>query len=148
MSALSKTLILRIEPSFDDPRKFAAEINILHGNEVRVDQTHRRWIMRDATSAQFAACVVRYHAHPYGVIAWDRGKPRAARRCSKALTCAAGFVAARYTCDLEVFDTSDVPGNRIGQPPFRELHMVEVEMQIKIGMAHCLDRSQCLFGAR
>jgi hypothetical protein len=55
MSALSKTLILRIEPSFDDPRKFAAEINILHGNEVRVDQTHRRWIMRDATSAQFAA---------------------------------------------------------------------------------------------
>jgi hypothetical protein len=53
----------------------------------------------------------------------------------------ARFVTSGYACDLEVLDVADVPGNRIGEVSFRELHVVDVKMEMKVVIAYRLDRS-------
>ena len=53
---------------------------------------------------------------------------------------AARFVTSGYACDLEMLDAPDVPGNRIGEASFRELHVVDVKMEMKVVIAYRLDR--------
>ena len=53
---------------------------------------------------------------------------------------AARFVTSGYACDLEVLDAPDVPGNRISEVSFRELHVVDVKMEMKVVIAYRLDR--------
>ena len=53
---------------------------------------------------------------------------------------AAGFVTTGHACDLDMFDAPDVPGDGIGKAPFRELQMIDVEVQMKVGIAYGLDR--------
>jgi hypothetical protein len=50
------------------------------------------------------------------------------------------FVAAGHACDLEMFDAPDVPRDGIGKAPFRELQVIDVKMQVKVGIAYGLDR--------